>query len=157
MQDLKKHKIRKQKRMKSRKMRKPTENQEKNTRKKEKRKNPKGENMRNIRLVKLTSTFHSFLLLFACWLVWDSISCKPGWPWIHSIAEDDLELLFLLLPTPPAGLLCLVRTTYRDHVLIPPHTERHFVMIKVTIQIEYIIKFYILQSNNCHKAGTFND
>ncbi|XP_073906363.1 zinc finger CCCH domain-containing protein 6 isoform X2 [Castor canadensis] len=48
MQELKKHKNRKQKRTKSRKMRKPTENQGKNTRKKERRKNPKGENVRNI-------------------------------------------------------------------------------------------------------------
>nr|KAF6430539.1 zinc finger CCCH-type containing 6 [Molossus molossus] len=51
MQDMKKHKNRKQKRMRSRKMRNPTENQEKNTRKKEKRKNPKGENVRNTSII----------------------------------------------------------------------------------------------------------
>lgn len=51
MQDLKKHRNRKQKRMKSRKIRKPTENQGKNTRKKKRRKSPKGENVRSISII----------------------------------------------------------------------------------------------------------
>lgn len=34
------------------------------------------------------------------WLFWDKVSCSSAWPKTHSVTEDDLKLLILLLPFP---------------------------------------------------------
>ena len=79
-----------------------------------------------------TQTMHlSFLFLFGLlsflflvsWLeffaglVWfhfeDRISCNPGWPQTHSIAESDLELLTLL---PTASRVLRVQCVPVSHV-----------------------------------------
>lgn len=48
------------------------------------------------------SSLNFFFLLF------ETVSCSPGWPQIFHVAEDDLELLFLL-PSIPCmlGLQCV--------------------------------------------------
>lgn len=52
--------------------------------------------------------FHIFLIYFP---FQDRLSCSPGWPWIHSIAEGGHGLLSLL-PLPPK---CW------DYRWVPPH------------------------------------
>lgn len=44
-------------------------------------------------------------------VVTDMVSCSPGWPQIHYVAQDDLQLL-ILLPLPPGSVAIAGRCHY---------------------------------------------
>ena len=47
-----------------------------------------------------TTTNKITVLIHILCVFWDRVSCSPGWPQTHYVAEDDLELLTLCPPLP---------------------------------------------------------
>lgn len=60
---------------------------------------------------------------FVCLLVFEPISCRPGWPQICYIAKDNLELLiFVLLPPEGWDYRCVLQCLLYVVLGIEPRT-----------------------------------
>lgn len=70
------------------------------------------------------------------------VSCNSGWPWIRSLAEDDLQLLFLLpLPTKcwdyRCSLFCLVSGWTQGFTCMP---RWHYTMWAPSLELGLFCK-----------------